>query len=749
MKLAQAKKQEKEAAASAAKTTASSRRKKAAANGSAAKRKPASKAKAGKKLEPKEPYNLVIVESPAKAKTIEKFLGNGYKVAASNGHLIDLPKSKIGVDIENNFEPQYIVIRGRTPLLNDLKKQANAAKIIYLATDPDREGEAISWHIANAIDGGKDVRRIEFNEITKSAVTGAIKHPRQIDLNRVNAQQARRVLDRLVGYKLSPLLWQKVRRGLSAGRVQSVTVRLIVDRENDIRNFVPQEYWTITAKLADQQGKNRFEAVFYGKAGKKLVPENQEQTQAILDAILGKDFIITKVKKGTKQRRPFAPFTTSTLQQDAARKLGFTTKRTMAVAQGLYEGVKLSESETVGLITYMRTDSTRVSAEAQHAAREQIIKQYGAEYAPEKFNIYAGRKNAQDAHEAIRPTYVERTPASIKEKLTADQYKLYQLIHSRFLASQMTPARYENMSYELEVEGYTFRASFSKLVFHGFKAAYDVQMEEDESQNKTMPPMVEGDSCKALKIEPKQNFTSPPPRYTEASLVKTLEELGIGRPSTYAPTISTILEREYVKKEKRALVPTELGEIVTDLMKKNFPDIVDIQFTADMEEKLDTVESEGRDWRGIVGEFYAPFEKELEKAEQSVEHVKIPDRPAGIICELCGAEMVYKSGRFGEFIACPNYPACKNTKPIKNTIKTPCPKCGGTVVQKRSKKGRIFYGCDNYPKCDFVSWDMPIEEKCPVCGSYMVQKRGKGAYKKCANENCPTNQKGAKGAKDE
>ncbi len=760
--MARAKLQENETAASAAKTAAKRAPARAAsAKKTAAKKAPAKKTAAakpkktaakstGKRAESKEPYNLVIVESPAKAKTIEKFLGEGFKVTASNGHLIDLPKSKIGVDIENNFEPQYIVIRGRTPLLNDLKKQANAAQTVYLATDPDREGEAISWHIANAIDPDKDVRRIEFNEITKAAVTGAIQNPREIDLHRVNAQQARRVLDRLVGYKLSPLLWQKVRRGLSAGRVQSVTVRLIVDRENEIRDFVPQEYWTITALLTDMQGKNQFEASFYGKAGKKLVPASQQETQEILDAIKGKDFLIAGVKKGTKQRRPFAPFTTSTLQQDAARKLGFTTKRTMAVAQGLYEGVKLSESETVGLITYMRTDSTRIAIEAQQAAKEQIIKQYGAEYAPEKFNIYAGRKNAQDAHEAIRPTYIHRTPASIKDKLTADQYKLYSLIYSRFLASQMTPARYENMSYELEVAGYQFRAAFSKMVFNGFRAAYDTQIEEDESQNKTMPPMGKGELCRPVKIDPKQNFTSPPPRYTEASLVKTLEELGIGRPSTYAPTISTILDREYVKKEKRALLPTELGEIVTDLMKKNFPDIVDIQFTADMEEKLDTVESEGKDWKGIVGDFYGPFEKELEKAEQSVEHVKIPDRPAGITCELCGAEMVYKSGRFGEFIACPNYPTCKNTKPIKNTIKTPCPKCGGTVVQKRSKKGRIFYGCDNYPNCDFVSWDMPVEEKCPVCGSYMVLKRGRGTYKKCGNENCPSNQKKSKGqAKDE
>ena len=699
------------------------------------------------KKAPEKEYNLVIVESPHKANTIEKFLGDGYKVSASNGHLIDLPKSKIGVDVEGGFEPQYIVIRGRSELLNGLKKQAKSARRVLLATDPDREGEAISWHIAKALGiDEEDACRIEFNEITKSAVTYAIDHPRKIDLNRVNAQQARRVLDRLVGYKLSPLLWNKIRRGLSAGRVQSVAVRLIVDRENEIRQFVPREFWTIAAELTDIQGKNPFTANFYGIDGKKFEPTNEAQTKEIVGELKSADFVIDKIKKSTKQRKAYAPFTTSTLQQDAARKLGFTTKRTMMIAQGLYEGVKLSESETVGLITYMRTDSTRIAAEAQEQAREFIIEKYGPEYAPQKPNIYAGRKNAQDAHEAIRPTYVSYTPESIKSSLTPEQYKLYQLIYTRFLASQMTPARYETMTYELTAKKYNFRASFSKQIFSGCRAVYEqtpAEAESEEKVNAGIPPMLEGDICKAKKILPKQNFTSPPSRYTEGTLVKLLEEKGIGRPSTYATIISTIIDRQYVKKEKKAIMPTELGEIVTDLMKNNFSDIVNVQFTADMEEKLDEVETESKDWKALLADFYGPFEQELEKAEKEVKRVEIPDRPAGIICEKCGAEMVYKSGRFGEFIACPNYPTCKNTKTVKNTIKTPCPKCGGAVVQKRTKKGKTFYGCENYPDCDFVSWEMPLEDKCPTCGSYMVLKHGRGSsvYKKCSNAECATNQK--------
>ena len=687
-------------------------------------------------------HALVIVESPAKAKTIEKFLGEGYKVTASNGHLIDLPKSKIGVNIEENFQPEYIVIRGKTKLLNELKKEAAAANKVYLATDPDREGEAISWHIANALNiPESECCRIEFNEITKNAVTQAITHPRPIDRNRVNAQQARRVLDRLVGYKLSPLLWSKVRRGLSAGRVQSVAVRLIVDRENEIRNFTPREFWTIGALLTDKASACQFEAKFYGKDGKKIEPETEEQTNAILAELKHANYVVTKVKPGTKQRRALPPFTTSTLQQDAAKKLGFTTRRTMMIAQGLYEGIQTSATETVGLITYMRTDSTRISTEAQTAAREEIARRFGPQYVPEKPNIYASKKNAQDAHEAIRPTSVAYTPESLKSHLTPDQYKLYQLIYNRFMASQMVPARYDTLSVEIGASSYTFRASFTKMAFAGYRAIYKESAEEDEAESISMPPLKEGGVCLLNKLMPKQNFTSPPARYTEASLVKALEELGIGRPSTYAPIISTILDRQYVERQQKNLLPTQLGEIVTKLMIDNFTDIVNVQFTADMEDKLDKIAEHGQDWRKVMRDFYTPFEATLKKAEKEVERVYIPDRPAGVTCELCGAEMVYKSGRFGEFIACPNYPTCKNTKPIVKPIKTPCPVCGGELVEKKSKKGRIFYGCKNYPECNFMSWDMPLPEKCPTCGAYMVQKRSRNNnYKKCSNAECLSNQ---------
>ena len=689
---------------------------------------------------------LVIVESPAKAKTIEKFLGPGFTVTASNGHLIDLPKSKMGVDIENNFEPQYIVIRGRSKILTELKKEAKASQKVYLATDPDREGEAISWHIANALGIPEDqCCRIEFNEITKNAVTKAIDNPRTIDIDRVNAQQARRVLDRLVGYKLSPLLWSKVRRGLSAGRVQSVAVRLIVDRENEIRAFVPREYWTITAKLTELDTNAEFEAKFYGNKNGKIEPANEDETNAILAAIEGKDFIVSNVKEGTKQKRPYAPFTTSTLQQDASKKLGFNTKRTMMIAQGLYEGVKISESETVGLITYMRTDSTRISAEAQFAAREVAANKYGADYIPEKPNMYSSRKNAQDAHEAIRPTYIKYTPESLKSQLTPDQFKLYQLIYTRFLASQMSPAKYSTLSADITAGDYVFHTSFSKLIFPGYKAVYHDGTEEDELTGAVLPELKNGSVCKVNEILPKQNFTAPPARYTEHSLVKAFEELGIGRPSTYAPIISTIIERQYVERQQKTLLPTDLGEIVTDLMKKNFTDIVDVQFTANMEDKLDSIETEGQDWRTIIRDFYNPFDETLQKAEKEVERVQLPERPAGVTCELCGAEMVYKTGRFGEFIACPNYPTCKNTKPIVKPIKTPCPICGGSIVQKRSKKGNSFFGCQNYPDCSFVSWDMPLEEKCPTCGQYMVLKKfQRKSYKKCSNAECPTNLKAEK-----
>jgi len=694
-------------------------------------------------------YRLVIVESPAKAKTIEKFLGNGYRVVASNGHLIDLPKSKIGVDIENDFEPNYIVIRGRTALLNDIKKQAKAANGVYLATDPDREGEAISWHIAGALGlETTDKCRIEFNEITERAVTEAIKNPRSIDVDRVNAQQARRVLDRLVGYKLSPLLWKKVRRGLSAGRVQSVAVRLVVDREQEIRNFEPEEYWTIAVVLKNGDHEETFEAKFTGKDGKKVELKNEEQAMAVVNAVKDADFVIKNVKLGTKQRKANPPFTTSTMQQEASRKLGFTTSRTMAIAQGLYEGVKVSATNTVGLITYMRTDSTRVSEDAQKSAREYIAKTYGKEYVPEKPNIYGKKKGAQDAHEAIRPTYIKYTPEKMKDKLTAEQLKLYTLIYSRFIASQMTNARYDTFSCDAEAAGWDFHAASSRIAFPGCLAAYHYSDAEEEGM--TFPDVKTGDICRAKGIDPKQNFTAPPQRYTEASLVRALEEKGIGRPSTYAPTISTIINREYISRAQKSLVPTDLGELITEMMKKSFADIVDVEFTAQMEDKLDNVENEGEDWKKLIRDFYGPFEKELEKADEELEHIKVPDRPAGIICDKCGAEMVYKTGRFGEFIACPNYPTCKNTLPVKKTINTPCPLCGGKVVQKKSKKGKTFFGCDNYPECNFVSWDMPLEEKCPKCGAYMVlHLTQKAKFKRCSNEECETNKKRRKSAEDD
>ncbi|MEA4853581.1 MAG: type I DNA topoisomerase [Christensenella sp.] len=693
--------------------------------------------------------NLVIVESPAKAKTIEKFLGRNYTVRASNGHLRDLPKSTIGVDVENNFEPQYTTIRGKAQLIKGLKDEAKKSKTVYLATDPDREGEAISWHIANMLGISlDDVCRIEFNEITKDAVTNAIKQPRKIDMDRVDAQQARRVLDRLVGYKLSPLLWKKVKKGLSAGRVQSVAVKVIVDRENEIRNFKPEEFWTIGARL--QKDGQEFEARYYGAGGKKAKLEKQEDAQAVLDAVSGADFIVQKVNSGTRKKSALPPFTTSYLQQAAAGKLGFTAKKTMMLAQMLYEGVPLADGNTTGLITYMRTDSTRVSHEAQDAALSYIREKYGNDYAPEKPNAYRGRKNAQDAHEAIRPTYISNTPDSIKQFLTNDQYKLYKLIYTRFLASQMTPSLFETLSYDIDANGQTFKASGSRILFKGHLAVYDSKTDDDDQ--KMLPKAQQGDKLECLAVTPKQNFTQPPARYTEASLIKFLEERGIGRPSTYAPIISTIQDRAYVHKEAKSFVPTELGEIVTDLMAKNFADIVDITFTADMEEKLDDVEQDGADWKGVIRDFYGPFEKDLELGEKNIERVKLPEKVSDVICEKCGANMVYKTGRFGEFLACPNYPECKNTKPIVKKLDVACPKCGGTVVIKRAgKSGKSFYGCENYPECDFVSWDKPLNEKCPECGAYMVESKYKygKAYKKCSNPECKTNVKKKTDAKKE
>ncbi len=712
-------------------------------------RKTAAKKTGGKKKTPAN-QKLVIVESPAKAKTIEKFLGKGYAVRASNGHLRDLPKSKFGVDVENNFEPQYTTIRGKAQLIKALKDEAKKSSKVYLATDPDREGEAISWHIANILGlDPTDVSRIEFNEITKDAVTKAIKEPRSIDMDRVDAQQARRVLDRIVGYKLSPLLWKKVKKGLSAGRVQSVAVKVIVDRENEIRNFKPEEFWTISANLKKDQ--QEFEAKYYGKGTDKAVLSNEQDAKTVLAAVEGADFMVRKVKSGTRKKNALPPFTTSFLQQSASGKLGFTAKKTMMLAQMLYEGVVLKDGNTVGLITYMRTDSTRISSEAQGMALDYIRTTYGEDYAPKTPNVYKGRKNAQDAHEAIRPTYIENTPESVKQYLTNDQYKLYKLIYTRFLASQMMPALFETLSYDIDANGHTFKASGSRILFKGHLAVYDSKTDDDDQ--KMLPKADEGEMLECLGVTPKQNFTQPPARYTEAALIKFLEERGIGRPSTYAPIISTIQDRGYVQKEAKSFIPTELGEIVTDLMAKNFADIVDITFTADMEEKLDGVEQEGDDWKKVIGNFYGPFEKDLENGDKNIEPIKLPEKISDVICEKCGANMVYKTGRFGEFLACPNYPECKNTKPIVKQIDVPCPKCGGKVVIKRGgKSGKSFYGCENYPNCDFVSWDKPLEEKCAECGAYMVEAKfryGGKAYKKCSNPECTTNQKKKTDAKKE
>lgn len=701
------------------------------------------KSTGSKKATKRKNYDLVIVESPAKAKTISKFLGMGYKVQASNGHVRDLPKSTMGVDIENDFEPRYIQIRGKKDVVTALKTGAASAKNIFLATDPDREGEAISWHIANMLGADvSEVSRIEFNEITKKAVTGAIEHPRKINLDLVDAQQARRVLDRLVGYKLSPLLWKKVKKGLSAGRVQSVAVRIICDREDEINAFVPEEYWTITANLNNSKKTHEFEAKFYGKDGKKQKIENKQQSDEILSGIKGKDFIIDSIKKGTKKKNAAPPFTTSYLQQAASSKLGFTAKRTMLIAQQLYEGVEIAGEGAVGLVTYIRTDSTRVSDEALDAVRTHIETKYGKDYLPEKPNYFKKSKKAQDAHEAIRPSYMEHTPESLKDTLSKDQYKLYKLIYTRFIASQMKPSEFETMAVSLSAGDYTFKASGSRMTFKGYTAAY--MANDEQTKDNILPELSEGEVCPLVSINPKQNFTQPPSRYNEASLVRALEEKGIGRPSTYAPIISTIQDRRYIEKDGRALKPTELGVIVNNLMKNNFSDIVDVEFTADLENKLDDIENGGKEWKKLLGDFYRPFEKTLELADKNIERVELPVKESDVVCDKCGKTMIYKDGRFGQFLACPGYPECKNTKPIVKYIDAPCPKCGKRIVEKRSNKTKkTFYGCEGYPDCDFVSWDMPIADKCEECGSMMVLRRlsNGNSYKKCSNPECTRNQR--------
>ncbi len=678
---------------------------------------------------------LVIVESPAKAKTIERYLGKKYKVKASMGHVRDLPKSQMGVDIEQNFEPKYITIRGKGPVLKELKTAAKKAKKVYLAADPDREGEAIAWHLAHSLDLDLNSDcRVVFNEITKDAIKESFKHPRMINMDLVDAQQARRILDRLVGYKISPILWKKVKKGLSAGRVQSVALRLIIDREKEINDFIPEEYWTIEGSFL--KGKETFEASFFGINGEKHQLKSEDDVKQILSRIKGNKFEVKKVTKKERKRNPALPFTTSTLQQEAARKLNFRAKKTMMIAQQLYEGIDLGKEGTVGLITYMRTDSTRISNTAQEEAASFIGEQYGKEFLGSKRKPAKKNENAQDAHEAIRPTSVLRKPSDLKAVLGRDQLRLYKLIWERFVASQMAPATLDTMSVDLENNGLTFRANGSKVKFSGFMKVYvegkDDQMEE---KNKMLPDLAEGDTVLSKDIEPEQHFTQPPPRYTEARLVKTLEELGIGRPSTYAPTLDTIQKRGYVALDNKRFIPTELGEIVLDLIMEFFPEIINVEFTAKMEKELDDVEDGNIQWVQIIDSFYKDFEKRVEKAEAEMQEVEIEPEYAGVDCEACGHPMVYKMGRYGKFMACSNFPDCRNTKPIVKEIGVKCPSCKtGNIVERKSKKRRIFYGCDRYPECEFVSWDKPLERKCPKCEDMLVEKKlKKGVQVQCVN----------------
>lgn len=669
---------------------------------------------------------LVIVESPAKAKTIERYLGKKYKVKASMGHVRDLPKSQMGVDIQNDYEPKYITIRGKGSVIKELKAAAKKAKKVFLAADPDREGEAIAWHLAHLLDLNTDSPcRVVFNEITKDAIKQSFEQPRAINMHLVHAQQARRVLDRLVGYNISPLLWKKVKKGLSAGRVQSVALRLIIDREKEIQSFQPEEYWTIQGTFV--KGNDIFEAQFYRLDSETFDLKTEQDVQHVLSHIQGNEFVVTAVTKKERKRNPVAPFITSSLQQEAARKLNFRTKKTMMVAQQLYEGIDLGSEGTVGLITYMRTDSTRVSESAQQEAIQYIEQTFGISYAATEKRKEKQKANAQDAHEAIRPTSVWRHPSAIKPYVTRDQYQLYKLIWERFIASQMAPAVLDTVAVELSNGSVVFRATGSTVKFPGFMKVY-VEGTDDpkDEQQRLLPDFVEGERVFSKDIEGKQHFTQPPPRYTEARLVKTLEELGIGRPSTYAPTLDTIQKRNYVTLENKRFVPTELGEIVLDLMMQFFPEILDVEFTAKMEKNLDDIEEGKVEWVRIIDEFYREFEKRLKIAEVEMEKVEIADESADVDCDVCGSPMVYKMGRFGKFIACSNFPQCRNTKAIVKDIGVKCPRCHeGNIVERKSKKKRMFYGCDRFPTCDFVSWDKPISRPCPKCGGMLVEKKGK------------------------
>ncbi|WP_337484272.1 type I DNA topoisomerase [Porcipelethomonas sp.] len=683
--------------------------------------------------------DLVIVESPAKAKTIKKYLGGNYEVVASMGHVRDLPKSKMGIDFENNFEPQYVDMKGKEDVIKELKKYAKKSEHVYLATDPDREGEAISWHISNML--GLDINdnnRVEFNEITKSGVKAGMSNPHKIDLDLVNAQQARRILDRIVGYKLSPFLWKKVKRGLSAGRVQSVAVRLIVDREKEVKEFVPQEYWSIDAKFTAPSSRKVFAAKLSAIDGKKAELSNKEETDAVLKRLENAVYTVTDVKKRVTRKQPAPPFITSTLQQEASKRMGFQAKRTMKAAQELYEGVEIEGMGAVGLITYMRTDSLRISDEARDAAAKCIEEIYGKEYLPPSPRVFKSKKNAQDAHEAIRPSLPELTPDRVKASLTTDQFKIYKLIWERFIASQMANALLDTVSVTIEAEGCTFKASGYSVKFDGFTKLYEEKKDSEEENNKMLPPINKEDILKLKEILGNQHFTQPPSRFTEASLIKTMEENGIGRPSTYAPTISTIISRMYVERDGKQLRPTALGEVTTDLMKDHFKHIVDAKFTAKMESDLDGVERGETNWVDTLDVFYKDFDKVLTKAEKAMEgkRVKVPDEETDVECDLCGRKMVIKIGRFGKFLACPGFPECKNTKKIVQATKGTCPLCGSKIVLKKSKKGRNFYGCDGYPDCNFMTWNAPVEDKCPKCGSTLFKKGGKSGKLLCEKPDC-------------
>lgn len=684
--------------------------------------------------------NLVIVESPAKAKTIKKFLGANYTIEASMGHVRDLPKSQMGIDISHDFEPKYITIRGKGDLLATLRKEVKKVNKVYLATDPDREGEAISWHLLHALNlDNKTTYRITFNEITKEAIQSSIKNAREIDMDLVDAQQARRVLDRIVGYKISPILWKKVKKGLSAGRVQSVALKLIYDREAEINAFIPQEYWTLDAILKDKDTKDVFKAHFYGKGDKKLNLNSQDEVQVVTEAIKDEQWKIIDIKEKERLRKAMPPFITSTMQQEASKKLNFSTSKTMRIAQQLYEGIEIKGKGTLGLITYLRTDSTRVSDEAHKAAVTYIEELFGNGYANPTNTVFDKKRKVQDAHEAIRPTYITLEPDQVKESLTKEQYKLYKLIWSRFIASRMMPARYNVKSIKIDIGEYRFTTSLSIMNFEGFLKIYKVDEAEEENDdelkdNQKISHITIDSKISFVKIEDIQHFTQAPPRYTEASLVKALEENGVGRPSTYAPTITTLLARNYISKENKQLFPTELGEIVSELLNEYFGEIVDVNFTAQLEEQLDEVEEGGIEWKSVIRRFYPDFNETVEKAEQEMDKIEIKDEISDVLCDKCGRNMVVKIGKFGKFLACPGFPECRNAKPIFEKVEgVPCPKCGGDILIKKTKKGRRYYGCENSNECDFMIWNKPIAEKCKLCDSIMVEK---GKNLMCLNEDC-------------